>query len=251
MAYTDWLIGEFELEATATIVINGNNAVITAGSYYLSDATPSRSLLAVIQTALQAHVASATVVVRADRLVQISAAVALTLTIPASLQAVLGLPGSPSVGSTVTASSVSTHLWSPGWQGTSVGHPRSVDARPVYDRVQTSSPTGLTTRTTVHGYAQVSGQRWNHVARERVWTSGVLGQPGEFARFHSDVLVPGYRFKLYRGIDEGASTAVTWTTAAGPYVARDLADDWWTRDIPTSDIMTPIELQSIITREIA
>lgn len=253
MSTTDLLVGSFTLASNATVVINGSNAVIPAGTYYLRDPTTALSLIDTLEDALQVHVASATVRVLGSLVVQISAGVALTLSIPAALRDVLGLPASPSVGTTITGTAP-TLLWSGGWPATPIEHPRGVDARPEWDRVQTSSPDGLTTNTTVHGYAQVSGWRWFMVTQGRVWGSGsgVLGAPGEFARFASDVLVPGQRFKLYQGADEGAATPITWPTPArGPYKARDWTSNWWSRAVDGVDTWSPLELLAIVVSEVA
>lgn len=251
MSTTDLLVGSFTLASNATIVINGNNAVIPAGTYYLRDSTLALSLIDTIEDALQMHVASVAVRVLGTLVVQITAGAALTLTIPSALQAVLGLPGSPTVGTTITGTAP-TLLWSATWPGTPIEHPRGVAARPEWDRVQTASPDGLTTTTTVHGYAQVSGWRWWMVPQQRVWSagSGVFGAAGEFARFAADVLVPGQRFKVYQSIDEGSATNITWTTAYGPYKAKDWSSDWWSRAVDSVDRWSPIELRAHIVREI-
>ncbi len=253
MSTTDVLIGSVTLASSATVVINGSNAVVPAGTYYLRDASPSLSLIDVLEDALQAHVASATVRVLGTLVVQISAAVALTLSIPAALRDVLGLPASPTVGTVITGTA-STLLWSATWPGTPIEHPRGVAGRPVWDRVQTSSPDGLATNTTVHGYATVSGWRWWMVPQSRVWASGsgVLGAPGEFARFASDVLVPGHRFKLAPNVDEGAATPITWpSTIFGPYKARDYNDAWWGRAVDSLDLWSNLELQAVLVSEVA
>jgi len=249
---TDLLVGSFDLESDATITINGNPVVVAAGTYYLRDANAALSLVDAVETALQTEVASATVVVLGTLVVQISAAVALTLTIPASLQAVLGLPANPTVGTTITGTAP-TLLWSAGWPGTPIEHPRGVAARPEWDRVQSSSPDGLTMRTTTHGYAQVSGWRWFMVPQARVWASGsgVLGAPGEFARFTSDVLVPGHRFKVYQDAQEGSGSPLTWpSTVFGPYKERDHNNDWWNRAVDSVDTWSMLELRAILTSEI-
>ena len=252
MSKTDVLVGSFDLEANATVVINGNNAVIAAGTYYLHDATAANSLIATLQTALQVHVASAQVRVLGSLVVQITAAAALTLSIPVSLRAVLGLPASPTVGTTITGTAP-TLLWSASWPGTPIEHPRGVAARPEWDRVVTSSPDGLTTKTTIHGYAQVSGWRWMMVPQARVWSagSGVFGAAGEFARFAADVLVPGHRFKVYQDAQEGDPSPISWpSTVYGPYRARDWASEWWSREIPSLDTWSPIEMRAVVVREI-
>ena len=252
MSKTDVLVGSFDLEANATVVINGNNATVPAGTYYLHDAISALSLIATLEAALQVYVASVQVRVLGSLVVQITADVALTLSIPVSLRAVLGLPASPAVSSTIIGTAP-TLLWSATWPGTPIEHPRGIAARPEWDRVQTSSPDGLTTHTTVHGYAQISGWRWMMVPQSRVWKSGsgVLGAPGEFARFSSDVLVPGHRFKMYQDAQEGSPTPIVWPpTGFGPYRARDWSSAWWNREVSSLDTWSPIELLAVVVREV-
>jgi hypothetical protein len=244
-----WLIGSFTLAANATIVINGNNAVISADTYYLRHATAGLGLIGVIQTALQVHVASVSVFIGKDRKLRITAGVALTLTIPASLQAVTGLIGSPAVGSTVSAASISTLLWSPSYPETSE-NPSGVTGRRTYDRVQTVSPTGYTTRTTTHHYTTVNQWSWFHVPQARAWTTDA-GEPGEFWRWWLDVGNQGMRFQLYPGEslseDSAVTTTVTWPTALGPYVASkaDLK-----RTVPNMDEFWDVELSGHVVTEL-
>ena len=177
---------------------------------------------------------------------------ALTLTIPTSLQAVLGLPGSPSVGTTIVADSISTLLWSPGWPETPVGNPTHADGYDVTDRTFTSSATGLTTDVVIHATQRIASWSWYAVPPARAWTASSLG--GEYHRFRADVLMPGYRFKLYTNVEENEAlaTAVTWPTAKGPFVARELADDWYSRHIAeTDDVGADIMLMGLKTSEIA
>lgn len=251
---SSWLIGSFTLAANATIIINGSNAVITADTYYLRHATAALSLIAAMNTAMQAHVASVSVFIGKDRKMHITAGVALTLTIPATLQAVTGLAGSPAVGSTVNADYISTLLWSPSYPERAVGMPSGITGRRVYDRVQTASPSALTTRTTLHHYATLARWTWNAVPQDRAWTTDA-GVPGEYFRFWLDVLNPGYRFQLYPGAslteDTTVTTTVTWPTALGPYVARDLDSEWYKRMVENADTWVDIELLAHVVTELS
>ena len=85
MTASDWLIGSFELEAAATIVVDGvNNAVIPAGTYYLRDADAGLSLVDVLLAQVGAHLTTPGVWIGEDRLLRISAAVARTPASPDS-----------------------------------------------------------------------------------------------------------------------------------------------------------------------
>jgi hypothetical protein len=250
---TSWLVGSFTLAANATLVVNGNNRTVNAGTYYLRDATNALSLIFEIQTEIAAVVPGSTVSICKDRKLRIvSGGAALTLTVPATLQAVLGLPGSPSVGTTVTADSISTLLWSPGWPEATNGHPVDSDGVDIHDRIMTSSPSGQTVTVTRHHSQTIASWSWTAVPAARAWTSAEAA--GEFVQFFDDVLIPGYRFKLYRNIteDSASTTAVTWVTSYGPYVMRDPDYQWYRRFNPASDdVGANIDLQGLKTSEIA
>jgi hypothetical protein len=90
------------------------------------------------------------------------------------------------------------------------------------------------------------------VPQERVWTTSELG--GEFVAFAEAVIRPGRRWKFYDSIDEddASATAVTWTTATGPYITpiKD-AVDWFKRMVPVLDTWSPISINAVVTGEIA
>jgi hypothetical protein len=250
---TAWLVGEIVLDNDATISINGSDRTVSAGRYMLRDATTAISLLDAVQTAIADVVASSTVRLCEDRLVRIvSGGGALTLTIPTSLQDALGMTGSPAVGTTVAGTSISNLLWSPGWPETPLGNPVHADGYTVTDRVVSVSPTGLTSNVVKHHSQTIANWAWAAVPAARAWTASDAG--GEFHRFRTDVLEPGYRFALYSNVDEDStsSTAVTWPTAKGPYIARDLPDDWYRRAVPATDsVGANIELSAVKTSVIA
>lgn len=230
------LVGSFVLEANATLVVNGNNRTVNAGTRYLYDTTGSLSWLDEIQTEVAAVVGGSTVVIGQDFKIRIiSGGGALTLGVPTSLQALLGLPASPAVGTTVVADDVSTVLWAPGWPETTNGHPYGTDGFDVDDGVVTSSPTGLTVYYTEHHTTRIASWSWRFVRASRTWSSAEAG--GEFKVFVDEVLRPRRRFKFYSGVaeDEASSTALTWPTAMGPYVLRELDPRWYQRAIPSTD----------------
>jgi hypothetical protein len=248
-----WVVGSFTLASNATLTVNGNARTVDAGTRYLYDATPSRSWISELQTEIAAVVPDSTVFIGKDRKLRIvSGGGALTLAVPVALQAITGLPASPTVGTTIVADSISTLLWSPGWPETPNGHPVASDGWDVHDRIMTSSPSGLTVNVTTHHSQRLASWSWFAVKAARCWTSAKA--PGEFVRFFDEVLVPGYRFKLYSDMaeDESSSTAVTWVTAYGPYVARDLNYQWYSRFEPTTDQLgSNIDLDALKTAEIS
>jgi hypothetical protein len=249
-----WLIGSFTLANNATIVINGNDAVISADTYYLRHATAGLSLIAAIQTALQVHVPSVSVYIGKDRKLHIAAGVTLTLAVATALQDETGLPAAPTPSASITASFISTLLWSPSYPERAVGMPSGVTGRKVYDRKQSASPSGLTTRTTLHHSTTLARWTWSAVPQARAWTTDA-GVPGEYHRFWLDVLNPGYRFQLYPGAsmveDSAVTTTVSWPTALGPYVARDLDSEWYRRMIENSDTWVDIELLAHVVTELS
>lgn len=251
-----WLVGSTTLSSSATLVVGGSDAVVAAGTYYLRDATASLSLIGQIQTAIAAIYAGSTVVIQRDRKIKIDLnGNSATLTIPSALQALLGFTSSPYTAATShTAEAVSTLLWSPGWPETPVGHPVGTTGYRVPNWVQTSSPSGLTTRTTVHGTAATLTElQWFKVSQARVRTTDA-GEPGEFQRWMTAVCEPGYRWKLYSGVteDDASTTAVTWPTPAlGPYVLRDPSWDWYTRAIPNTDRMSDLSIKGVLVSEVS
>jgi len=249
---TAWLVGEFVLASNATVTVNATPKVIAAGRYYLRDSTAARSLVDKLADIIDDVVPGSTVTICKDRLLRIvSGGGALTLAIPASLQAVTGLAASPTVGTTVTADAISTLLWSPGWPETPTGNPTHADGFDVSDRTLLVSPTGLTASAVIHAEQRHASWSWQAVAAARVWTASDAG--GEFHRFRDDVLMPARRFKLYTAISEDAAsaTAVSWSTAKGPYIARELPDDWYRRTVENTDAVgADIELAAIKTSEI-
>jgi len=233
---SSWLVGSITITA-ATLTINGDNQVVAAGSYYLRDATAGLSLITAVQAAIAAEVAGSTVVVCKDRKVRFDFnATPTTITFPASIRAALGLSsGVYGPVTTLTAESVSTLLWSPGWPETTIGSPVGVAGRKVHDRVMTASPTGQTFDVTTHWSSTLLSLSWTAVSQARGWTTGQLA--GEFYDFFDRIIVAGKRWKLYSNVteDDASSAAVTWPTALGPYVVPDPDYDWYQRFNPRSD----------------
>lgn len=249
------LIGEVTLDSDATIVVGGNNAVVPAGTYYLIDPTNSLSLIYQAQTAIAAHYAGSTVTILKNRKVKFDFnGNSVTLVIPSALQEILGFDSSPYTAATSrTAEDISTLLWSPGWPERTIGHPVGTEGYIVPNWQQTSSPSGQTIRTTVHGTDQVLTELgWSMVKQARVWTTGG-GLGGEYRRFFGDVLKPGHRWKIYSNVaeDESSSSAISYGTPFGPYKMRDPDWQWWNRGIASVDRFTNISLKGTLTAEIS
>jgi hypothetical protein len=252
MSTSNWLIGSVRLATAATIVCNGVDVVIPAGTYYLRDATGSLSLIGLIAAGLAGVVPGTTCYIGRDRKLRIvSGGVALTLTIPSALQAVLGLAGAPTPGTTITAALISTLLWSPSRRGTPAGVPLGITGRVIDDVVQTVGPDGAKIRTTFHNSMTVIAWSWLAVPQARVWTTDA-GLGGEFKAFDTAVIRYGLRFKFYDQVDEdsASSTAVTWPTALGPYVANVGKQDWFARMVSVLDVWANLDLAATLTAEI-
>lgn len=248
---TSWLIGSVTLQNDATIVVNGNNQTVPAGTYYLWDSDNDLNLVRQVQNAIAAEVPGTTVAIGKDRKLRItSGGGALTLGIPTTLRDVTGL-GAIGLGTTVTAGNISTLLWSPSWPETPGSHPVGTAGYRTYDRVVSSSASGQTVNVNWHNYQTLTSLSWSAVPQSRTWTTGELG--GEFVRFYREVLIPGMRWKLYSNVSEdSASTlSVTWPTAIGPYICHNIAPEWYQRFVASSDaIGSNIELEGITTSEI-
>lgn len=259
---SSWVLGEIRFTEDVTFFVSSEPCTITAGNYYLWDADESISLVHQLVAAVEAsEIISAdtlTIFVRRDRKVEIvydfNDETIPSLQLPEPLATAIGFESTEyGEATSFVGSKVPTLLWSPGWPETTIGHPVGTEGFDIPNWEQTSSASGLTVRTTVHGTSQVATELfWDWVKQARVWTTSD-GEPGEFRRFWRDVLVPGYRWKLYSGIteDEVSSTEVTWTTAVGPYKVREIDPRWWSRSIKNVDSHTPITLKGTKTSEIS
>lgn len=245
--YTSWLVGAINFGSAQDYTISGTGYDVAAGDYYLRDATAGRSLLAQIQADMTAEgLANASVFVDQSGYVHLKSDDSFTVTwTDTALRDALGFTSNITSTTNATAQKHSPLWWSPGWPETPAT-PVGVDAYPVPDTQITSSPTGLTTKHTTHHTAYWQEWNWASVPVSRVWTAAENG--GEFRRFWSEVLQPGYRFKLYSDIQEnvGSSTAVIWTSAQGPYKTRDIDPTWYNRGaIALSDVISDIEVKAV------
>lgn len=247
---TSWLIGSITIPNT-TIVVNASNVVIPAGTYYLRDADTGLSLVDQIAIAISTVVAATTCYIGADRRLRIvSGGGALTLTIGTAILEATGLATNPTVGTTITATLISTLLWSPSWPGRPASSPVGLAGHRVYDRVVSASPSGQTVTVNWHNYQTIVALSWSAVPAARTWTSAELG--GEFVSFYYNVLIPGYRWKHYAvSEDSTVTTSVSWPTALGPYKAHTIAPDWYRRFVEASDAHgANIELEAVVTSEL-
>lgn len=251
---SSWLIGQITLSSSATIVVGGNNVVVPAGDYYLRDGTAGLSLINVIETGIAGVYTGSTVRILKNRRVKFDFnGNSVTLVIPVALQRALGFTGSPyGAATTRTAENPSYLLFSPAWPETTTFSPVGVAGRPVSDRVMKASATGQTFWVTKHSSTTMLDLSWFAVPQSRAWTTSET--PGEYKVFFDEVIDAGRRFKLYSQMeeDEDDATAVSWTTALGPYVVPNPNYDWFVRFEPRTDSLgANIEIKAMKTGEIS
>jgi hypothetical protein len=256
---SSWIIGATELAAAGSITVSGTPVAVPLGAYYLRDPAPSLSLIDVVLAAVAPEMTAPSIFVGRDRKIRITDSAPFTWTaISVNLQAALGLgPTTGPATTSYTAPSISVLLWSPGWCATTIGHPTHTSGFRRPTRVHTSSPSGLTQKTTVHGTAQRRAQlRWAQVLRSRGWAEDEDdGAPGDFQRFVIEVLEPGHRWKWYGEVAEAAdnvvdATPAAWPAPRGPYKTETLPEDWWARSVPNTDTHTDAGLDGLLTAEI-
>ncbi len=256
MSTSSWLVGSATI-AAQTITINGGPVVLPAGTYYLRDATSSRSLLAAMITALTAGgVAVATAEVLLNRKVRLAGGANFSVTWPVDnvLRDLLGFTTNLAAAASYTAPSISPLLWSPGKPESPLLSPLGVAGRRVY-LAQVGVAEDGSTFSTVQGYRTFQRYEWSYVHMSRVQTSAEAG--GEFARWWGEVGVKA-RFKLYRAIpeDDASTTVVTWPTAVGPYwvTPESRSPDWEFRrsgGFERADCRADLSLDCHIVPEVA
>jgi hypothetical protein len=247
-----WLVGSSTISAT-NLVVGGFAHAVAGGTYYLYDATAGLSLIKQVENAIAAQVPGSTVRILQNRKVKIDFNGSSTaITIPSAIATLLGFTGSPYGGATTrTAEQVSPLLWSPGWPETPTGSPVGTAGHRVYDRVMTSSPTGMSFDVTWHSYSTMVEWSWVAVMPGRSWTTAELG--GEYVTFFNEVIVPGEKFKCYSQMteDDASSSNVTWQTALGPYVCREPEYEWYQRFNSRTDALgANISINAMVTAEI-
>ena len=253
---SSWVVGALELTTDADITVSGTPVTVPAGTYYLADATASRSLIEAVLAAVTPEMTTPSIFIGRDRLIRVTAGAAFTWTaIDARLQAALGFASIPSTSS-ATASDVSTLLWSPAYCATTTDHPGGTTGFEEPTRSHTTSPSGLTQYTVVHGTSRKQADLgWAQVLRDRVWREGFDdGGPGDFRRFWREVIVPGRRWKLYETVAESGTvdaTPAVFPVALGPYKTPRVDPRWWNRSVANFDGLTDVALDGVLTSELA
>lgn len=219
---TAWLVGSYVLPAT-TITIDGTGVALTSSEqgWYLYHPTDALSLIDQLEDVLLAQgVTLATIQVLENRKVRISASVNFSITWGSTLSRdLLGFTGNLAGSSSYTATNISPLLWSPGKPESPTESPLGVTGRKVYDTKLSVAPDGTTVADS-HYTQRVNTFTWSHVAMDRFQTSSEVG--GEYVVFFDYCLHKGYKFHLWRNIEEDVdgTDAVTWTSSLGPYSYR-------------------------------
>lgn len=239
---SSWLIGSTILGAEA-ITVDATAVSLTADTYYLYDPTAGRSLITHFGTQVVAAVGgTCDLVIQRDRKVRITFNTARSVTWTGTvLRDLLGFTGNLAAATTHTAPNISPLLWSPGFPAT----PATIVGVEGYSRdhkVVAKSDDGTVAQVTFFSSETWQDLSWTHIVASRMRHLTVGG--GTFHEFYEQSLKLGYRCKHYAVTEDSASTtAATIPTGLGPYVLRaGFSGDWYTRRVPTADIVSPLKL---------
>lgn len=248
MASSAWLIGYITLPQQ-TWTFDGAVATLAAGTYALRHSTSALSLIAAFDAANLAAtpttVTSTTTILRNRRVhVVFSSAAALTWGAGgALLEAALGFTANLPSQTTHDAAAPSPLLWSPGFIATPKTI-RGVDGYTVPHQSVYKSDDGTQVYGAHYGDETWQDLGWSHILPERMRVDDSQNGGGTFHEFWEQVGKLHRRFRYYEDIDEddASSTAVTWTTARGPYVLREVDGDWYRRNVPNAEVSCSLEL---------
>lgn len=254
MNMTDVFVGSSaaggDLEVNATIV------EVPTATRYLADATPSRSLIAAVATAIAEVVPGTTAYLARDKRVRIvSGGGPLTLVVPVTLQRALGLDAAPTPATTIVAARQSVLLWCPGAVGTPEHGPVGSTGVEVDDAIVTRSPDAMRITVTRHHTHTRARWTWPAVHSSRAWTPPA-GEPGQLVVWRAEVVRRGHRFKLASGRAEALDgvvdpTAMDLAAPLGPYKADPTqGQEWWRRLVATLDEHVAVDLPALLTGEV-
>lgn len=259
MTATSWLIGSdlavpadsFDVVATTT-----ETKTVTAGKYYLYDATTGISLLTHVAGLIQGHanVTTCTGAILENRKVKLTGSGSFDVTwTDTNVRDMLGFTGNLSGASSYTATNISPLFWSPLRTESPQLAPLGVDGVGVHDTHWAQSATTVITATTNNSWRENSFS-WRYVAISRMWTSSEAG--GEYYTFYDRVLRRAAPFKLYRNVEEDTSggDAATLATVLGPYKMKPQGGDTklkYRREFQNQDLRSPVELDCVKVTEIS
>lgn len=258
---SSWLVGSIALP-DASIVFDGDDVLLPAGTYYLRHPTASLSLVDVLNTAIDGGPSAITctsLVVLENRCVQInlSAAAEIDWTTGGAnagdWAAALGFDGSDLVGDdSYTASRPSALLFSAGYPArpkTQAGHAGYTKLKQAFMK----RADGSGTRRVGFGNEQWQELSWSHIVPSRLQTLGTaLVQGGTFHQFFEQSLALGNKMLHYEDMVEDAAgtSPATWSTPLGPYELRDELDgDWYMRNTELGEVSSPLKLPLYVVSE--
>ncbi len=221
MPDTALLVGSVEL-STQTITVNGGGAIdIAAGSYYLRHSTPALSLFDAVQDAM--GLGGASVTLRRNMRVRISALAGFDMTLSSRLQRLLGFDTALDTGATrYDAALVSPLLWAPGYPGT----PASRAGKTGYKVPHTTrhkSDDGSRQETQFFGEEVWQELEWAFVPADLLMVPDDEDNGGALEGLYEETLKYGRPFHWHETIstDTEDDNAIIWTPSFGPYQLRD------------------------------
>jgi hypothetical protein len=256
-----WLVGSITLP-DAAIVFDGDDVLLDSDTYYLRHATSSLSLVDYLNTQIDGGPSAITctsLVVLQNRLVQINLSGVTDISWTTNganagdWAAALGFDGSDLTGAaSYTASYPSPLLFSSGYPLTPTTI-SGVSGYTVSHQSRYKADDGTQIYVAHYGDETWQELRTPHVVPSRMRVTGTtLAQGGTFHQFYEQVLKYGRRFLHYETITEDSSStsAVTWTTALGPYAVREADGNWYRRNVPSAEVSSPLELPISLLAEI-
>lgn len=217
-----WLLGSVRDLPRQSFTVDGDDAVVAEGNYYISCLTDALSLCAQLQASIiAAGVVGAEVFLTQFRTVRITAPGAFPIVwgTATQLRDLLGFTGDLASATAHAATAVSPLLWSPGKPTNYELAPRNVGHIRLYLSYYAVSPSDGSTSVITHGTRSFAKFSWDYVDVLRVLTS--FGVNGEWDVFFGEVLAKGASFKLVEDVLESTSVVTTeasLTPELGPYV---------------------------------
>ena len=217
MVTTAWVLGSIQDMPARLFDIDAVEKTVAAGDYYLRDGTSGISLLSTLETQIKSEVASASVFLTRAGKVRITATPTFTIDWTSTdLRDALGFTGNLSGATNYTAPNLSPYFWSPGVTESPQQAPLGSTGAYVTDAVVAESASSVTV--TEHNNWRENAFRFTYIDASRYHTTDE--DNGEFFTFWKNVISKGFRWKLYRLIDEdtASTTEVSYNAALGPYV---------------------------------
>lgn len=254
---TSWLVGYATLAQQEWDGGTGPaNVTLPAGTYALRHGTAALSLIDQVAAVWTLEWGAAvTVTVRRNRLIRITIAsggAAIDWGAATVLRDLLGFTGNRASNTTHDADYISPLLFSPGYPFTPTTI-SGVSGYTVSHQSRYKADDGTQLYVVHYGDETWQELRVPHVVPSRLRTTGTTAaQGGTFHQFYEQCAKYGRRFLHYETITEDSSstTAVTWTTALGPYAMREINGDWYRRNVPNAEVSSPLELPLLVLAEV-